>query len=177
MSILKNLLVVPLQFFSGTLCEALIFVGLYFYYKTMLLVLLCCLLGQGAFSYGHHINNASGHIAFSSSVSNGTSFSGAIVFLDSDIDFSGGFSEQFDPIGLNASFSFQGIFDGQGHTISILAINSSSQYVGLFGCTERATIKNVVMHFSCSVVSSYSGSDWANIGGIIGGCRADKDLV
>ena len=77
------------------------------------------------------------------------------MFLDADIDFSGGLSEQFEPIGTSNSNSFQGTFDGQGHTISNLAMKSSSQYVGLFGRSKGA-IRNVVLDSSCSVVSSYS---------------------
>ena len=47
------------------------------------------------------------------------SFEGTTVFLDTDIDFSGDLSEQFEPIGKNSS-SFNGTFDGQGYTISDL---------------------------------------------------------
>ena len=80
-------------------------------------------------------------------MNNETSYSGTTVFLDVDIDFSGGSpSEQFVPIGKSGSKYFQGTFDGQGHTISNLAINSSSlQYVGLFGYSKGATIRNVVL--------------------------------
>ena len=80
------------------------------------------------------------------------------MFLDADIDFSDGLSEQFEPIGKSNNYFFQGTFEGQGHTISNLAVNSSSEYVGLFGYSKEATIRNVVMDSSCSVVSSYSGS-------------------
>ena len=51
--------------------------------------------------------------------------------------------------------------------------SSSSQYVGLFGYSKDATIRNVVLDSSCSVVSSYSGSNFyivAYVGGITGGC-------
>ena len=98
----------------------------------MISALLCLLLGQGALSYDHHISNANDLIQFSKNVNSGTSYSGTTVFLDADIDFSGGFSGKFEPIGTDDS-NFQGTFDGQGYTISNLAINSSSQYVGLFG--------------------------------------------
>ena len=62
--------------------------------------LLCLLLGQGAISNEHHITSANDLIQFSKNVNNGTSYSGTTVFLDADIDFSGGLSEQqFEPIG------------------------------------------------------------------------------
>ena len=123
------------------------------------------------------INTAEGLVNFSKIVNSGTNYSGTTVFLDADIDFSGGFSEQFEPIGKDYYNSFQGTFDGQGHTISNLAINSSSSsYAGLFGYSRDATIRNVVLDSSCSVVSSFSGSSSAFVGGIIGGYYAFNGL-
>ena len=144
----------------------------------MIFVLLCCCclaaLCQGVLGDGEYcIKNANEMIEFSQNVSSGTSYLGTTVFLDADIDFSGGFSEQFEPIGKDDSKSFQGTFDGRGHTISDLAISSSSlQYVGLFGYSEGTAIRNVVLDSSCSVVSSYnSNSNAAYVGEIIGYCR------
>ena len=135
----------------------------------MFFIFLCLLLGQGALSSEYHINNTSDLIQFSKVVNRGTGYKGTTVFLDADIDFSSGFSEQFEPIGKSINY-FQGTFDGQGHTISNLAINSSSQYAGLFGYSKRATIRNVVLDSSCSVVSSYNGTSPAYVGGIVGLC-------
>ena len=128
---------------------------------------------QGALSYEYRINSASDLIQFSNHVGSGASYSGTTVFLDADIDFSGGLSEQFEPIGKDTNNSFQGTFDGQGHTISNLAITSSSQYAGLFGYSEGATIRNVVLDSSCSVVSTYN-STHAYTGGIVGKCYASS---
>ena len=89
----------------------------------MFFVLLCCLaaLCQGVLGEGEfHIRNTSDFIDFSKNVSKRISFSGITVFLDADIDFSGGLSERFEPIGKNYTHSFQGAFDGQGYTISNL---------------------------------------------------------
>ena len=155
-------------FFEGVLKYLICFVLFLFFKisKKMIPALFCLLLGQRAFSYDHHIKNASDLIEFSKNVNNGTNYTGTTVFLDADIDFSGGPSEQFDHIG--CSYYFQGTFDGHGHTISSLAIKSSLWYVGLFGNSNRATIRNVVLDSSCSVVSSYNGSSY--VGGIIGHC-------
>ena len=127
---------------------------------------LFCLLGQGALSNVHYINTANELVAFSKIVNIGTSYSGTTVFLGADIDFSDGLSEQFEPIGKD--YSFQGTFDGQGHMISNLAVNSSSQDVGLFGYSwgGGAIIRNIVLDSSCSAVSFFIG--YAYIGGIIG---------
>ncbi|MDK2051933.1 GLUG motif-containing protein, partial [Aliarcobacter butzleri] len=49
----------------------------------------------------------------------------------------------FNPIGDNTN-KFNGTFDGKGFTISNLYIKRLSQdYVGLFGCANNATIKNI----------------------------------
>ena len=80
----------------------------------MISALFCLLLGQGALSYEYHITTENEFIQLSKNVSSGTSYNGATVFLDADIDFSGGLSERFEPIGMNWPYYFQGIFDGQG---------------------------------------------------------------
>lgn len=55
------------------------------------------------------------------------------------------------PIGYRISSTqyaaFTGIFDGDGHTVSNLYCVASEdiQYTGLFGCTENASIKNLIV--------------------------------
>ena len=132
--------------------------------------------GQGASSYEHHITTADGIVDLSKNVNSGTSYNGTTVLLGADIDFSSVLSEQFESIGIYGK-PFQGTFDGQGHTFSNFAINSSScEYVGLFGYSKDATIKNVILDSSCSVVSSYSGSDVVFAGGIAGHYQAFNSL-
>ena len=139
----------------------------------MIFVLCCCCvvaLCQGVLGEGVlRIKNASDLISFSKNVNSGKSYSGTTVFLDADIDFSGGLSEQFEPIG--TSNYFQDTFDGQGHIISNLAIKSSLQNVGLFGYSKGATIRNVVLDSSCSVVNSFISNENIRVGGVAGFCR------
>lgn len=113
------------------------------------------------------INEASDFITFSKDVNSGANYSGTTIYLESDLDFSGDLSEQFEPIGKDLNSPFSGIFDGQGNTISNLAVKSSSLFVGLFGYTT-GTIKSVVMDSSCSVTCNFTGSDSVRVGGIIG---------
>ena len=102
-------------------------------------------------------------------------YDGLTVLLGADIDFSGAQSQQFEPIGKDEEHSFRGTFDGQGHKISNLEMNSSAfQNMGLFGYSEGLTIKNLVVDESCSVTSSYEGSDIGRVGGIIGRCIANE---
>ena len=125
--------------------------------SAVLLPPLLFLVGVSSGKGVHHIKNAEDLIQFSKNVSSGTNYSGTTVFLDADINLSDGLSEQFGPIGTDSNHNFQGTFDGQGHTISNLAMNSSSlQHVGLLGHSKgTTTIRNVVLDSSCSVMSSY----------------------
>ena len=116
-----------------------------------------------------HITTAEDFISFSKAVNLGISFSGMTVFLDSDIEFTEGLSKEFEPIGKDYYNYFLGIFDGQGHTISNLKMNFSSEYAGLFGYLYGTTIRNVVIDESCSVETS-NGAVYAYVGGIIGYC-------
>lgn len=123
------------------------------------------------------IRNVNEFLDFSNNVNRGTSYPGTTVFLDSDIDF---YLNSIDgtpePIGKSSSQYFLGTFDGQGYIIRNLVTNfSSTQYVGLFGYSKGATIKNIVVDNSCSFTSSYSYSaqyinNYVYAGGVIGSC-------
>lgn len=77
---------------------------------------------------------------------NGNSYLGKTVALVADIDLN---NQAWTPIGQTGSTEFKGTFDGQGHTIKNLNVDSSAQTgkhysSGLFGWVEgRVTIKNV----------------------------------
>ena len=151
----------------------------------MFFILLCCclaallcqdVLGEGEF----HIKNASDLIGLSKNVNSGTSYKGTTVFLDADIDFSsGGHPKEFGPIGTYDGWynykDFQGTFDGQGHTISNLAVKSSLYYVGLFGYSRGVTIRNVVLDSSCSVLCTPAKDSGYYLGGIIGYLHSEKE--
>lgn len=137
----------------------------------LFLSLLETAFGGGVF----RIHSVSELIQFSNDVNNGTSYNGTTVYLDSDIDFSEEFSQQFDPIGNNSNDVFRGSFDGQGHVVSNLKMSSRSDYSGLFGCADGAIIRNIVIDGSCSFTSAYGLSELLYIGGIIGCCGATND--
>ena len=58
-------------------------------------------------------------------------------------DANGVAEANWNPIG--GENHFKGIFDGNGHTVSDLYINSSGNYLGLFGYVDGAEIKNVTV--------------------------------
>ena len=102
------------------------------------------------------VHNASDFIELSNNVNNNvTSYNDTTVLLGDDIDFTG-YLEDFNPVGENFDFPFRGAFDGQGHTISNLAVNSSATFVGLFGVTNGTSFRNVVVDSSCSFLSTYN---------------------
>lgn len=75
-------------------------------------------------------------------VNAGTSYKGYTVKLANDIDLG---SRLWTPIGKSGK-AFQGVFDGNGKTISNLLINNSSLCdAGLFGLTTNGEIKNVTV--------------------------------
>ena len=124
----------------------------------------------------HVIHNTSEFIAFSDSVNDGTSFSGTTVFLDSDIDFAGGYSEQFNPVGNTSICTFKGSFDGQGHVIKNLRISLSLKYFGLFGYSSGSTINSIVIDSTCTIASSFlsTSDDDGYVGGLIAKCSSTR---
>ena len=88
------------------------------------------------------IANAGELALLAKQVNGGKSYSGYTVKLVSNIDLENG---EWVPIGRNGS-AFQGVFDGQGHTISNLIINTSKECnVGLFGFTKNGEVKNFTL--------------------------------
>lgn len=138
----------------------------------LFLSLLLSLLGVSFGNIRIGIHSADELIEFSNNVSSGTTYSGTTVFLDSDLMFSG---QTLAPIGYSSSYSyvcFNGVFDGQGHTISNLTFNSNRLTYGLFGYSSGLTVKNVVIDETCSFTSTYysfSGDVFAGI--FIGKCN------
>ena len=103
------------------------------------------------------INSADELETFAKEVNDGDTYEGRTVKLGADIDLSKltSAATEWTPIGSYVNYSnykaFKGIFDGQGHTVSNLNISTTStQYAGLFGYVENATIKNVVVQGSVS---------------------------
>lgn len=126
-----------------------------------------------------------------------------IVLNDGTFDANGTYTpgssskaaEKWTPIGKytddNDKTPYTGTFDGQGHTIKGLYVNSTSDkaYVGLFGCLEGAAVRNLTVDGyvqgcntaggiagyasnaaieNCSNHCSVTGSSTSKIGGIAG---------
>ncbi|MCD8049108.1 MAG: carbohydrate-binding domain-containing protein [Clostridia bacterium] len=100
---------------------------------------------------------------------------GADGILTADIDLGGA---EWTPIGDYAASSimYAGTFDGDGHIISGLYINSSSSYRGLFGYVKTTgTVKNVTVYGSVTG-NNYVGGIVGNNYGIVTNCTADVSV-
>lgn len=152
-------------------------------------------------AFALEISDAAGLAAFRDSVNAGMTYEGLTVKLTADIDLST--QGNWNPIGNRYALNndnnekkavdttteaykayrkaFMGTFDGQGHTISGLLINtadasykgvkkdkSDSTYAALFGYVDKAIVKNFTVN------GLVSGCDVAGVIGILGeGCTVD----
>lgn len=86
--------------------------------------------------------------------------------LMTDVDLNGSEEFQWTPIGYYTSGTdyqcFGGHFDGNGHSVSGLYINSTLNRVGFFGYTDGATVSNLAISGTCVTTTG------TNAGGIIG---------
>lgn len=91
------------------------------------------------------------------------------VKLTADLDFSG--KTDIKSIG-DINHKFNGVFDGQGHTISNLKItDSSSEYVGMFGALDvSAEVKNLIIDETCEIKGN-KGQGACNVG-LIGSAQS-----
>ena len=89
--------------------------------------------------------------------------------LDADIDLSG-ISSRLKPIG-SPEHPYEGVFEGQNHIISGLTINSTDDYVGLFGTlTAGASVRGITLDSSCHIRG-------ANGVGLIGSVQGEGTVV
>ena len=124
--------------------------------------------GSGTETDPYRIGTAEGLKWFRDKVNNAakTEDSKICAELTEDIDLSG---EAWTPIGIGNHFysgtpPYAGIFDGKGHTIKNLSIDSSKQYVGLFGYVYGGTIRNLTVSGSVKSIE--------HTGGIAGGAES-----
>lgn len=126
------------------------------------------------------ISNGAELAWFRDQVNNGTDFSGKTVKLTSDINLG---NKAWTPIGkhdeviantldLNSFKLFEGTFDGDGHVIKNINIESNMVAVGFFAATKNGTIKNLGIKYGTieghgeSQSNLYEGT--TQIGGILG---------
>lgn len=81
--------------------------------------------------------------SFAAAVNAGNTYKDYTVTLEKDLDLGG---ENWTPIG-RSGHTFQGVFDGNGHTVSNLKVDmATSSDVGFFGFTQGGEIRNLTIH-------------------------------
>lgn len=124
--------------------------------------------GLGTSAYPYQIENGTQLLLFQSIV-NGTysptqaANPAACAELTNDIDMSS--IANFAPIGTETA-SYIGTFNGNGHNISGLSV-SGSDYVGLFGYVNGATIQSINLCDS-QITATNAGGSGTSTGGIVG---------
>ncbi len=116
----------------------------------------------------YYLSDASDVTRLASLVNGGANTSGVTFVLTNDIDMG---SATFTPIGDNASHAFRGTFLGNGYTINNIDYAytaDGTQYIGLFGYTNGATIQDVGLSNTKMIWSSATIGTTRYIGGLIG---------
>ena len=122
--------------------------------------------GLGTATHPYEIKTIDQLKTFRDLVNNGIEKS-AHAKLMNDIDLNGNEKNQWTPIGTSFSNSYSGTFNGAGHTISGLYIDSSADYQGLlgYGLFGYVSGSGKVQNLSVSGTVTGSGED---VGGIAG---------
>lgn len=121
------------------------------------------------------IANANELALFAYNVNQGTSYQNINITLADDIDLS---AHIWTPIGTGSGKPFKGIFDGDGHTISGMYINTNSNYQGLFGYITGGVVKNLSIAASQITVGSFAGAVAGyNRSSQIEGCVVAQDVT
>lgn len=109
----------------------------------------------------------------------GELFAGKYIKLINDIDLGG---VAWEPIGdrsVAATYTFSGTFDGDGHVISGLHVETANADGGLFGRITSATIKNLTVKGDKVEAAKYAGGivGYALKGSVIYNCHAQIESV
>ena len=128
------------------------------------------------------INTKEDLILFSKLVNEvGMNFSGKTVKLAANIDLAG---VDWKPVGQTGATQFQGVFDGQGYTISNMTVNNPSQSTnvssGFFGWLENTSgvvVKNVKFDNANVTGSHYVGVVAGYLSGSILTCEVTNSTV
>ncbi|MBQ3356305.1 MAG: S-layer homology domain-containing protein [Oscillospiraceae bacterium] len=108
-------------------------------------------------------------------VNSGTDYSGTTIFLEADLNMNG---VNWTPIGTDSHY-FNGFFEGQGHTVYNLTVNTGNLCAGLFG-VNVGTIQDLEVHGSVTTTNTSTGYAGgivgANAGGTVNCCAFYGDV-
>ena len=116
----------------------------------------------------YFVTNATGLIAWAAHVRAGNWNTNCT--LEADIELTG----SWEPIG-TAQTPYTGTFDGNDKTISGLTIDSSSQYVGMFGYLKGEVTKLNLANVN--ITSSWSDNPYAAVGAVAGYITSSSSIT
>ena len=135
--------------------------------------------GRGTVEDPYQISSAAVCDFLADDVNSGTNYSGKYFRLENDLDYSGvtvDGGSNFTPIGWASDFC--GNFDGQGHTISGVMIESTAGSQGIFGTIgTAATVKNLVIANSSITGGDNTGAVVGKANGNIENCHVLGDVI
>ena len=110
-------------------------------------------------------------LAFSEIIAHGYKMGGELVQLCADIDLKGDQGVLWEPIRsrFGRKYSFEGEFDGQGHVLSHMYIDTKKCYAGFFGLF-RGYVHDLTIvdsEIKCNTAPS-TNSYYAGVGGLVG---------
>ncbi len=142
--------------------------------------------GDGTMDAVYEIGNAGELLWFKNYVNSGNTSANAVLvnnitvnknLLSDTADVVGAIEHQWTPIG-DATNMYNGIFDGQGHTISGLFCSIESDYGGLFGYIGTAgAVREVGLTDTYISAANYSGGIAGKNAGTIENCFATRSFV
>ena len=107
----------------------------------------------------------------------GNDFSGKYFKLGGNIEYDSSIENNHTAIGTNTN-PFNGIFDGNGYTVSGIKIQSDESYQGLFGVVASGgVVRNVVVQGADIRGNNYVGGVVGKIYGILENCFVVETLV
>lgn len=117
-------------------------------------------VNQTTFQAGetYYLTTSDDLVALQNLTNSGVDTTDVTFELMADIDMQG---VEFRGIGKATSTAFKGVFSGNQHVISNLKINTTEEFAGLFGYTEKAKIDSIALK-NCDI----SGS--RNVGALVG---------
>ena len=140
--------------------------------------------GDGSLNNPYVIEKASQLALLAQQVNAGTDYKGKYVSLDRDLDLH---NCEWTPIG-NGMHFFNGIFDGNNHTIFNLTITDGIDFItensekeinqyttGLFGSCYDATIKNITINKASVTIQKITNASSVMGGILIGTMRSDSN--
>lgn len=134
--------------------------------------------GQGTEEIPYEIPDLDTLILIRDRAAEGVDFSGYYFTLSADINLNGSADNPWQPIGIDNVYPFNGIFDGNGHTVSGLYIDSNDDYQGLFGYIGNSgAVKNLTVSGEVKTTSQSAGGIAGRNGGEIVNCNSAVNVT